>query len=146
MSESASNAAESALHGATAGAREAAFELIDVLFGWLVPLITLIVGYLMSAAIGLSGAIGTLIDSVLGAAGVGQTTMCYIAVAFAVLIWGAIAGGLWAASGSKSIPKEGKWILRPIATLFAGFALGEVPAGFAGKVNNGALGKIAATS
>lgn len=126
------------------GAQEAALELIDVLFGWIVPIVTMIIGYLMSSSIGLSGAIGTLIDGVLGAAGVSGTVMAYVAVAIAVLIWGAIAGAMW--SVAKRF--DGRWasyILRPLATLFGGFALGEIPAGFQGKVNNGALGRLAAT-
>jgi hypothetical protein len=126
------------------GAQEAALELIDVLFGWIVPIITLIIGYLMSASIGLSGAIGTLIDGVLGAAGVSMKVMAYVSVAVAVLIWGAIAGAMW--SVAKRF--DGKWasyILKPLATLFAGFAIGEIPAGFEGKVNNGALGALASS-
>lgn len=128
--------------GLTAGAQEAALELIDVLFGYIVPIIAIIIGYLLSAVIGLSGAIGTLVDGVIGATGVSMTTMAYIACAIAILIWGGIAAGMW--SVAKRF--DGKWasyILKPLAGLFAGFAIGEVPAAFAGKVNNGALGRMA---
>ena len=135
---------ENAAHGVGSGLQDAAWELIDVIFAWIVPIVTLIIGYLMSAAIGLSGALGTLIDSVLGAVGIAAATMCYIAVAIAVLIWGAIAGGLWAAQHKAG--KYGMYILRPLATLFGGFALGEIPAGLKGQVNNGSLGKLAAST
>ena len=138
MAEAVGNVA----HEAARGAEEAALELIDVLFGWIIPIVTLIIGYLLSASIGLSGALGTLIDGILGAAGVSQTVMAYVAVAMSVLIWGTIAALMW--HTAKRF--DGKWasyILRPLATLFGGFALGEIPAGFQGKVNNGSLGKLA---
>ncbi len=131
-----------ALHGVGKGAEEAAMELLDVLFLWIVPLITLIVGYLMSPAIGLSGAVGTLIDGVLGSLGVAQHVMASVAGLVAVVIWGTIAGTAWSLS-KKIGSKYSRWILRPVATLFGGFAIGEVPALAAGKVNNGSLGKLA---
>ncbi len=133
--------ANAAAHGMAAGAKDAAIELLDVLFEWIIPLIAIIIGYVMSAAIGLSGALGTLIDGVLGSVGVSPTTMAYIAGLLAVVIWGAIAGAMW--SVQKKAGKYGMYILRPLAALFGGFAIGEIPALTKGQVNNGSLGKIA---
>lgn len=130
--------------GLAGGAHEAALELLDVLFGWIVPIVALIIGYLLSASIGLSGAIGTLVDGVIGATGISATTMAYIACAAAILIWGCIGVGMWHVAKRY----DGKWasyVLKPLAGLFLGFAIGEVPAAFQGKVNNGALGKMAET-
>ena len=135
-------AASAVLAGAKSGAAEAAFQLLDVVFLWIVPIITVIVGYLVSATIGLSGALGTLIDGVLGNFNISQTTMSYISGLMAVLIWGAIAAGLWSVQG-RFDGKYAKYILRPLATFFAGLAIGEVPAVAAGKVNNGSLGQFA---
>ena len=69
-------AASTVLAGAKSGAAEAAFQLLDVVFLWIVPIITVIVGYLVSATIGLSGALGTLIDGVLGNFNISATTIC----------------------------------------------------------------------
>lgn len=113
-------------------------ELLEVLFEWIVPILTLIVGYIISASIGLSGIIGTAVDGVLGATGVSATVMAYVADIAAILIWGCIGAGMWAAA--QKVGGYASWILRPLATLFWGFALGEVPALAAGKVNNGTLG------
>lgn len=113
-------------------------ELLDVLFDWVIPIITLVVGYVLSAAIGLSGLIGTAVDGVLGAAGVSSTVMNYVADLVAILIWGCIGAGCWAAA--KKAGGYAAWILKPLATLFWGFALGEVGALANGKVNNGTLG------
>lgn len=142
MAEGVGAGGTAALHGVGEGAKEAAFELMDVLFMWIIPIVTLIVGYLTSASIGLSGAIGTLIDGVLGNLNVSATTMAYIAGLIAVCIWGAIAGAMWHVSRSFD-GKYAGYILRPLATFFGGLALGEIPALAAGKVNNGTLGKFA---
>jgi hypothetical protein len=148
MADGVAGTASSAMSGVAAGAKEAAFEILDVLFLWIVPIITLIVGYLLSASIGLSGAIGTLIDGVLGTTGVSPTTMAQISCAIAVLIWGSIAGAMWYFADGGKIGTDGRknyraYVLRPVATLFGGFALGEVAPLFAGKVNNGMLGSFA---
>lgn len=118
-------------------------ELLEVIFDWIVPILTLVVGYVMSSGIGLSGVLGTVIDGALGATGLASNVMAYIADLLAILIWGCIGAGLWAARN-----KAGEWggyVLKPLATLFFGFALGEAPNLIAGKVANGALGKAAQT-
>ena len=120
------------------GAKDAALELLDVVFDWIVPVITLIVGYVVGPAIGLSGALGTIIDGALGAAGVSAAVMAYVADFVAILIWAAIGSAMWSLQNKGG--KYGKYILRPLSTLFFGFALGEVPALVAGKVNNGSIG------
>jgi hypothetical protein len=134
---------ENALHGLGTGAKDAVFELVDVIFDWIVPILTLIVGYVMSAAVGLSGALGTVIDGALGATGIGANVMAYMADIIAILIWGCIGAALWA--GRNKAGEWGGYILKPLSTLFFGFAIGEAPALIGGKVNNGALGKAAQT-
>ncbi|MCI4357349.1 MAG: hypothetical protein L3K18_09510 [Thermoplasmata archaeon] len=132
-----------ALGGLESGSKAAAMELIDVIFDWIVPILTLIVGYVTSSGIGLSGALGTVIDGALGATGIPSNVMAYIADLIAILIWGCIGAGLWASRG-----KAGEWggyVLKPLATLFFGFAIGEAPNLIAGKVSNGALGKAVNT-
>ena len=121
-------------------AESAAFEILDVIFEWIVPVITLVVGYVLSASLGLSGCLGTVIDGALGATGISATAMVYVADLIAILIWGVIGGGLWAAS-NKVDGKYAMWIMRPLATLFFGFALGEIGALASGNVLNGSLGK-----
>ena len=134
---------EAAATGLAHGAEEAAFEILDVIFEWIVPVITLIVGYLVSASIGLSGALGTVIDGALGATGISAVTMIYISDLIAILIWGVVAGGLW--SAQHRLKGYAVWIMRPLATLFGGFALGEVGALVSGKVLNGSIGKAVLT-
>ena len=130
-----------AIRGLGAGAKDAAMELLDVLFDWVVPLLTLIVGYVLSSSIGLSGLIGTAVDGVLGSAGVSATVMNYVADIVAILIWGCIGAGMWYAA--KKVDGYAAWILKPLATLFWGFAFGEVGALANGKVQNGTLGSSA---
>lgn len=137
--------APAALKGLAHGAGAAAGELIDVLFSWIVPIIMVIIGFLMSPAIGLSGAFGTLIDGVLGPVGLSSKVMGVIASVIAVLVWGVIGGAMWH-FGSKYDGQWASYVLKPIAGLFIGFALGEVPGAFDGKVANGALGQLASPS
>ena len=136
-------ASEAAVKGLANGSKEAAVEILDVIFEWIVPVITLVVGYVMAAGIGLSGALATVIDGALGSTGLSSTVMTYIADLIAVLIWGVIGGAMWAVA--KSHAGYAAYVLRPLATLFWGFALGEVGALVGGKVLNGSIGKAVTT-
>lgn len=130
-------------NGLASGAAEGANEILDVLFDWVVPVITLVVGYVAAAGIGLSGAIGTVIDGALGSTGLSSTVMNYIADLIAVLIWGVIGGAMWSVASSHK--GYASWVLRPLATFFWGLALGEVGALVGGKVLNGSIGSAVNT-
>ena len=131
-----------AARGAASGAAHGAMELVDVLFEWIVPLVFVIVGFALGTAIGLSGAVWTLVDAAVGNSGLSSTVVNYIANFAAILIWAGIGAALWSAQHSAG-GKIGMYILRPIATLFWGFALSEVPNLFGGTVSNGSIGKMA---
>jgi hypothetical protein len=81
-------------------------------------------------------------------ASVTQTVLAYVADFVAIAIYLAIGAGLWHASGGK--PKvTGKpnircWILRPLATLFFGFAGSEAGNLLKGQPSGG--GMLAATA
>lgn len=137
-------AAKSMIAGLGHGAERGALEILDVIFDWVVPVITLVVGYVMSASIGLSGALGTVIDGALGGTGISQTVLVYIADLVAVLIWGVIGGAMWSVAKSYD-GHYASYVLRPLATLFWGFALGELGAALSGKVLNGRIGSAITT-
>jgi hypothetical protein len=121
--------------------KNAAWELLDVFFEYIVPIVMVIVGFMLAPTIGLSGALGTLIDSVAGTA-LSEGTEILIADILAAAIWGCIAGAIWGFAGShKSRPA--KYISRALGGLFAGFAVGEISAAASGKVLNGSIGTLA---
>lgn len=124
------------------GAKEATVELLDVIFEWIVPVITLVVGYTMTATIGLSGALATIVDGALGSAGMSAAAMTYIADGLAALVWGGIGAGMWSVSKSYD-GHYASYILRPLSTFFWGLGLGELGNALSGKVANGAIGKAA---
>ena len=137
--------AEAALNSAGHAAKEAGEEVLDILFEWIVPIITLIVGFYIGGSIGLSGALYSLLDGVIPAS-VTQTALTWVADLVAAAIYAAIAGGLWSMAGGgsgKGRVNVRKWLFRPLATLVGGFALSEIGALLSKKVNTGSLGTIA---
>lgn len=131
-------------HGARAvadDALEAAEDLAEVFFMWILPLILVLVGIFVVNQIGLSGAIGTAFSelSSFSASGV-----VLVADLIAAGVWGGIGAAFWSFSGHKSITAKthgyAPWIMRPIAGLFTGFAVGELLNALSGKVGNGTLG------
>jgi hypothetical protein len=142
--------AAAGLRGVGHGAAEAGLELLKVVFGWIVPLITLVIGLFIGASIGLSGLLADVLDSVLPA-GVDAKTIALIADLIALAIWGVIAAALWHVGGGITKAMEGgpakqnwtAYVVRPIATLFAGFAGSEAAALFRGNVNVGMISGIA---
>lgn len=151
MTEGLGATAAAGLGGIGHGAVEASLELIKIVFGWIIPLITLVVGLFIGASIGLSGLFADVLDTVLPA-GVDAKTIAMVADLIALAIWGIIGAVLWHVAGAptKQIeggPKSHNWtayIVRPIATLFIGFAGSEAAALFRGNVNVGIMSGIAA--
>ena len=136
---------EGVAHGLTKAGTETVGELLNVVFDYLIPIVMVVVGVYVSTLIGLSGLIADLIDSV-APSGVSGNTVAIIADLSAVAIWAAAAGAFWhldgrhrsgAASGTAIVG----WVMRALAGLFAGFALGELAAAIQMKVNSGMLAK-----
>ena len=124
------------------GAKEAFGELLDAFFLWIVPLILLVVGFLTAPALGLSGAIGTLIVEI---PGLSEQVAATLSDLIAAGIWGGIALGVLHAS--RRFGAGGHWgayIMRPIAGLFGGWSIGELFGATSGKVLNGAIGRATA--
>jgi len=133
-------------HGAKAVAEDAldaAEDLAEIFFMWILPIILVLVGIFVVNQIGLSGAIGTAFSE-LGS--ISKTGVVLIADLIAAGIWGGISGVFWVAAGSARMRKATRdyapWIMRPIAGLFTGFAIGELFNALAGKVGNGSLGGL----
>ncbi len=137
--------AEGALSSAGHATMEAGEEVLNILFEWIVPIITLLVGFYIGGSIGLSGAIYSLLDGVIPSS-VSNTALIWSSDLVAAAIFAAIAGGMWhVAGGGESLKGANvrKWILRPLATLVGGFALSELKALMGKTVNTGALGTVA---
>lgn len=128
------------MHELAQGAKEAVAELLDAFFIWIVPLILVVVGFLTAPALGLSGAIGTLIVEI---PGLSEQVAATLADLLAAGIWGGIAFGILHAGKSFGKDNWAKFILYPLAGLFGGFSLGELFGATSGKVLNGAIGKAA---
>lgn len=131
--------AEAVAKGAFEGGKEAAWELLDIFFEWILPIVMLVVGYLLSAELGLSGVLGTVVDGATNGS-VSGAAQILVSDLIAAAIWGSIAGALWSAQTRGG--RIGKFIMRPLSTLFGGFALGEIGAAISGKVLNGQLGTM----
>jgi hypothetical protein len=120
--------ADSALKAALAGSKDALEDVLNIVFEWVLPIITLLVGFYFGNAIGLSSALYTLLDGVIPTT-VTATTVAWVADLVAIAVWVAIGGMLWhtAGGGTKVAGKPDirKWILRPLSTLFFGFAASE---------------------
>lgn len=123
------------------GAAEGVLAVVDVFFEWILPIIAIVVGLYLASSIGLSGLIATLASEVAPAQWDKYTAI--IAGLFAVAIWGAIAAALWSLS-KRFDGHYARWVLKPIAGLFIGFAIGEAGALVMGKAPlNGQLGIMA---
>lgn len=132
--------AENVVHELGEGAKEALGELLDAFFLWIVPLILLVVGFLTAPAIGLSGAIGTLVVEI---PGLSEQVAATLSDLIAAGIWGGIALGVLHASRKFGKENWGAYIMRPLAGLFGGFSIGELFGATSGKVLNGAIGRAA---
>ena len=127
---------------ATAGG-EAFGELLNVVFDYLIPIVLVVVGVYVCHLIGLSGVLADHIDSVAPST-VSSTTVALVADLGALAIWAAVAGAFWHLDGMHRGTGVGKtaivgWVMRSLAGLFTGFAIGELAAAIQGKVNSGAL-------
>jgi hypothetical protein len=136
-------------HGARAVAEdalEAAEDLAEIFFMWILPLILTLVGIFVVNQIGLSGAIGTAFSELTSFS---QSGVVLVADLIAAGIWGGVGATLWAFSGSTKVTRKdgfsAAWIMRPIAGLFTGFAIGELLNALAGKVGNGSIGSAVST-
>lgn len=135
IAHGAKNVAEDAL--------DAAIDLAEIFFMWILPIILVLVGIFVVNQIGLSGAIGTAFSEL---SAISQSGVVLIADLVAAGIWGGIGGVFWVAGGNARMRKAthdyAPWIMRPIAGLFTGFAIGELFNALAGKVGNGSLGGL----
>ena len=127
---------------ATAGG-EAFGELLNVVFDYLIPIVLVVGGVYIVQLIGLSGLLADLVDTV-APSEVSSGTVAIIADLGAVAVWAVIAGAFWHLDGRHRGTGLGKtavvgWVMRALAGLFTGFALGELAALVQGKVNNGQL-------
>jgi hypothetical protein len=124
-------------------ALDAAKDLAEIFFMWILPIILVLVGIFVVNQIGLSGAIGTAFSELSGFSASG---VILVSDLIAAGIWGGVGAAFWAFSGSARVTKRdgfnAAWILRPISGLFTGFAIGELLNALAGKVGNGSIGTL----
>jgi hypothetical protein len=124
-------------------ALEAAADLAEVFFGWVLPIIMLIVGIFVVNQIGLSGALGTAFSDLTS---ISQSGVVLVADLAAAGIWGGVGTAFFMVGGHPSVSKRthdyAAWITRPIGGLFVGMAIGELLNALAGKVGNGSLGNL----
>jgi hypothetical protein len=124
-------------------ALDAAKDLAEIFFMWILPIILVIVGIFTANQIGLSGALGTAFSDLTS---VSQSGVVIIADLVAAGIWGGVAAAFFGFSSREKITRADgfnvAWILRPIGGLFLGWALGELLNALAGKVGNGSIGAL----
>ncbi|MGI0129357.1 MAG: hypothetical protein ACREEC_04285 [Thermoplasmata archaeon] len=120
-------------HEIAKDALEAAEELAEVFFKWILPILLIIVGIFVVNQIGLSGALGTAFSEL---SSISASGVILVADLVAAGIWGGIGAALWAFADGK----WGVYIMHPIAGLFIGFSIGELFNALAGKVGNGSIG------
>ena len=115
---------------------EAAEDLAEVFFKWVLPIVLVIVGIFVCNTIGLSGALGTAFSEL---SSISQSGVVIVADLVAAGIWGGVGGALWGLGGGS---KWAVYIMHPLAGLFIGFSIGELFNALAGKVGNGSLGGL----